>query len=211
MSIVEELLAAGSIQPLIVVGVYNAGDRRLEEYSPTRNRQGIGGGAKRFGRFMVESLKPLVDAEYRTLPGPETTGLGGSSMGGLVSLYLGMRHPAVFGNVIVMSPSLWWANHAILRPARRMQNKWNQRIWLDIGTAEGDTPDSFVRDARVLRSILLQGGWTLGENLRFVEDEGAGHDEKAWGRRIRDALAFLYPPRSATQQIRRDAESELHG
>ncbi len=211
MSIVEELIAADSIQPLIVVGVYNAGDKRLEEYSPNRNRQGVGGGAKRFGRFMVESLKPLIDAEYRTLSGPETTGLGGSSMGGLVSLYLGMHYPSVFGSLIVMSPSLWWANHAILRQARRMENNFNQRIWLDIGTAEGDTPDLFVRDARELRSILLQCGWTLGENLRFVEDEGAGHDEKAWGRRMRDALAFLFPPTSARQQVRRDAAPELHG
>ena len=146
-----------------------------------------------YARMIVEELKPFVDSEYRTRPDFTNTGLGGSSLGGLVTLYLGLHYPRVFGKLIVMSPSVWWANRAILRETRRLGRKSDQKIWLDVGTCEGQDPETCVQQAKELRDVLIEKGWQLERDLRYLEDEGAGHDEKAWGYRMRNALTFLFP------------------
>lgn len=190
---VEELIAAGEIEHLIIVGIYNAGEQRLEEYTHVRNRKGEGGRARRHAQFVVEELKPFVDSTYRTRPDAANTGLGGSSLGGLVTLYMGLHYPEIFGKLISMSPSVWWARRAILREIRKARGKFDQKIWLDVGTCEGDEPESCVRNVRDLRDALILRGWEMDSDLKFVEDEGAGHHEKAWGVRIREALKFLFP------------------
>jgi predicted alpha/beta superfamily hydrolase len=190
----EELISSGQIDPLIIIGIYNAGPTRMAEYTHVKDKRGRGGRAKRYAKLLVDDLKPFIDSEYRTLPGPEHTALGGSSLGGLVTLYLGLHYPDVFGKLIVMSPSVWWANRAILREVRKLKRKLPQKIWLDTGTCEGTNPEHCVEDARMLRDALITKGWKPEEDFRFVEDEGAGHNEKAWGFRMRDALKFLFPP-----------------
>lgn len=191
----EELISKDEIEALIIVGIYNAGPKRMAEYTHVRDRRGRGGRAKRYAKLIVEDLKPFIDSEYRTLTDKDHTALGGSSLGGLVTLYLGLHHPNIFGKLIVMSPSVWWANRAILREVRSLKKKLPQKIWLDIGTCEGSNPEYCVQDARMLRDALIAKGWKLGDDFRFVEDEGAGHNEKAWGFRMADALKFLFPPR----------------
>lgn len=189
----ERLIQSGEIQPLIIVGIYNAGEKRIAEYTHVRDRRGRGGRAYAYAKMLVQELKPFIDSEYRTLPDVANTGLGGSSLGGLVTLYLGLHYPQLFGKLIVMSPSVWWANRAILKETRKLRQKSEQQIWLDIGTCEGHDAEECVKNAQDLRDALIEKGWQLERNLRFVEDEGAGHDEKAWGNRMRDALAFLFP------------------
>ena len=189
----EELIGSGRIQPLILVGIYNT-RRRMSEYTPFRDRRGRGGRARSYGRMIVEDLKPFIDRTYRTLPGAANTGLGGSSMGGLVTLYLGLQYPEIFGKLIVMSPSVWWANLAILREVRNLRHKSAEKIWLDVGTHEGQNPHACVQHTVMLRDALIDKGWQLGRDLAFVEDQGAEHNEQAWGRRMRDALPFLFPP-----------------
>lgn len=189
----ERLISENTIEPLIIVGVYNAGAKRLDEYTHVRNWRGQGGRARRYARFVVEEVKPFIDSEYRTLPGPENTGLGGSSLGGLVTLYMGLHYPQLFGKLIAMSPSIWWARRAILREIKKARGKFDQKIWLDVGTCEGDDPDSCVRNVREFRDGLIHRGWAPDIDLKFLEDEGAGHNEKAWGFRLRDALTFLFP------------------
>jgi len=204
----EELIQKGEIAPLIIVGIYNAGSKRLAEYTPARDWRGRGGSAKTYARLVVEEVKPFVDREYRTLSDAANTGLGGSSLGGLVTIYLGLQFPAIFGKLIVMSPSVWWANRSILRFVRKLRGKSAQRIWLDIGTCEGDNPVACVENAKALRDALLEKGWQSGCDLQFVEDEGAGHDEKAWGYRMRSALKFLFPPQTdeLASQCKRSSE-----
>ena len=189
----EELIQSGQIEPVIIVGIYNAGEKRITEYTHVRDRRGRGGRARAYGKLIREDLKPFIDAEYRTLPDFADTGLGGSSLGGLVTLYLGLHHSRTFGKLIVMSPSIWWANRAILREVRKLPGKSGQKIWLDIGTCEGQNPDSCVKNAEDLRDALVAKGWQPGYDLEFVEDQGAGHNEKAWGARMRHALKFLFP------------------
>ncbi len=167
----------------------------MAEYTPVRDKRGRGGRAKDYAKLIVQDLKPFVDSEYRTLPDMENSAMGGSSLGGLVTLYLGLKYSEVFGKLIVMSPSVWWANRAILREVRSLKRKRPQKIWLDIGTCEGSNPEHCVEDARMLRDALIEKGWKLSEDFQFVEDEGAGHNEKAWGSRMSEALKFLFPPR----------------
>jgi predicted alpha/beta superfamily hydrolase len=189
----ELLISGGQIEPLIMVGVYNTGMKRIGEYTPVRDRRGRGGQARRYGRLMVEDLKPFIDERYRTYRDQANTGLGGSSLGGLVTMYLGLEYPNVFGKLVVMSPSVWWANRDILLRVEKLKKKLPLKIWLDIGTAEGSNAGMTERDAVSLRDALIEKGWQLGQDLGFEVDQGAGHNEQAWGNRIRDALKFLYP------------------
>ena len=191
--VAETLITAGAVQPLIIVGIYNSEMKRIAEYTPVRNQRGIGGQARKYGQLLVKELKPFIDNEYRTLSGRSDTALGGSSLGGLVSLHLGLQYPNTFGKLAVMSPSVWWGDRAILREVKALRKKPDTRIWLDIGTCEGEQPEACVRNVRDLRDALLTKGWNLDRDLRFIEDEGAGHDEKAWGFRMREVLTYLFP------------------
>src|SRR5687768_15315891 len=94
-----ELIEAGRIDPPVVVGIYNTGEMRIDEYTPTTDKKLGGGLADDYGRMIVEELKPLIDRTYRTRTDREGTGIAGSSLGGLVSLHLAFNHPAVFGKV----------------------------------------------------------------------------------------------------------------
>ena len=203
--LVETLIPEGQMQPVIIVGIYNTEMKRLEEYTPMRDQRGQGGRARMYGRLIIEDLKPFIDAEYRTLRGAVHTGMGGSSLGGLVSLYLGLQHPDTFGKLLVMSPSIWWAKRAILREVNKLPRKLDLKIWLDTGTCEGDNPQSCISNLRDLRDLLLSKGWQLGQDLSYVEDQGAGHDEKAWGFRMRQALTFLYQPRPQPPPLQHQA------
>jgi predicted alpha/beta superfamily hydrolase len=186
----DALTAADAIEPLIIVGIYNAGERRIDEYTPVEDKRLGGGHADAYGRMLVEELKPFVDAQYRTLPGAANSGLGGSSLGGLVSLYLGLQYPSVFSRLAVMSPSVWWRNRAILRTVATLAEKPDLRIWLDIGTKESTRA---VPEARLLRDGLIKKGWQLGEDLAYCEVEGAEHTESAWAERAGPMLRFLFP------------------
>ena len=188
----ERLIAEGRIEPLVVVAVDNGGERRAFEYMPTRDaRVGDGGGADLYGRMLVEELKPWVDARYRTRTGREDTGIAGSSFGGIVSLYVGFRHPDVFGKIAALSTSVWVDDHYIVRFVDALPARPETRIWTDIGTREGRTA---VPDARALRDALVRRGWREGVDLRYVEAEGAVHNEVAWAKRMPAVLEFLFPP-----------------
>jgi len=187
----EELIKAGVIEPLIIVGVYNTGEHRIDEYTPTRDRRHrAGGDAALYGRMLTEELKPFIDREYRTLVDPRNTGLGGSSLGGLATLYLGLQHPNVFGKLAVLSPSVWWDNRVILKVVRMTDPRPPLFIWLDIGTQEGGKT---VRDARALRDELVKAGWRIGSDLIYAEIPEAGHNEAAWAARVGPFLQFLFP------------------
>ena len=189
----QALILVGEIDPLIIVGIYNTPER-LEEYTHVpalRGRvKGQGGKADAYGRMIIEELKPFIDAEYRTRPEREFTGLGGSSLGGLVSMYLGLEHPDVFSRLAVMSPSAWWANNQIIRDVARLGERLPLRIWLDIGKREGPR---IKHQVRALKEILLANGWQIGADLAYIEVPDARHEEAAWAARFGDVLRFLYP------------------
>jgi predicted alpha/beta superfamily hydrolase len=191
----QKLILAGEIEPLIIVGIYNAGARRIDEYTPVKSdigrMRGHGGKADHYGRMIIEELKPFIDGEYLTKPEREYTGLGGSSLGGLVSLYLGFKRPDVFSRLAVLSPSVWWANNQIIREVARTAERLPLRIWLDIGKREGSR---IKHQVRALKEILLANGWTPRLDFAYVEIPEARHEEAAWAARFGDVLKFLYPP-----------------
>lgn len=190
----ERLIRGGVAAPVMIVGVGNTQDR-LKEYGPHDRRPGEWDLARAYGRFLTGELKPLIDATYRTLPGPADTGVGGSSMGGLISLFLCRWYPEVFGRCLAMSPSLWWDQELALRTFAG-NTAWlrTARVWLDIGGREGATPAAQranVRRARRLARLFRHHGFA---DFRFTEDRDAGHDERAWGWRFAEALPYLFPP-----------------
>jgi predicted alpha/beta superfamily hydrolase len=196
----ERMIPHGEVAPLIVVGVYNTSEREFE-YTPAQDRsRGKGGGADRYATFIVDEVKPFIDATYRTLPGREHTGIMGSSLGGIASLYIAWTHPEVFSKVGAMSTAWWWANAQILSVLEERVPPPGVRVWLDMGTAEDSTdrnrdevPD-LIELHRRARNILMDKGLSIPRRLRYVEDEGAVHNERAWSSRFPRAVAYLFPP-----------------
>ena len=186
----ESLIRSRSIRPLIIVAIYNAGEFRMDEYTNSQDAKGRGGKADLYGRFLIEELMPFIESNYRTRNEPRNVGIGGSSLGGLVTLYLGMKHPRRFGKLAVMSPSVWWNDRAILKEIPDPFPTLRPRIWLDIGTGEGEQT---VHDARLLRDELLRKGWSRNRELHYVEAPGAQHTEAAWRARVPSMLRFLFP------------------
>ena len=176
-------------EPMIIVGVDHAGPGRIDEYTPTRDAsRNAGGKAGGYAKLLIDELKPVIDSRYRTLP--DDTAAGGSSLGGLVSLYLGLTRPDVFHRIAAMSASVWWGGRSILEFVDRFQGP-HPRLWVDVGGREGkDT----LRDARALRDRLRAKGWSDAD-LGYLEEPRADHSERAWARRARRMLEFLFPPR----------------
>ena len=190
------------LAPLIIVAVANTGEQRVHEYAPTRGRvdkrKRSKGMLRQYGRFLIEELKPFIDRKYRTRPDAGSTGLGGSSLGGLATLTLGLWFPNVFTRLMVMSPSIWWDDCAIYGMVDELEEKLPLKIWLDTGTQE----PGWER-ARDLRDRLVGRGWRLFDDLQYFEAEGAGHSEGAWAARVDPALRFLFPPVPAKPKTRR--------
>lgn len=193
------LTYAQVIEPVIIVAIGNAGRDRIDEYTPTRDSMhDAGGDADRYGQMLVYEIKPWVDRMWRTRRGPRDTGLAGSSLGGLLTLHLGLTHPAVFGKLGLLSPSVWWDDRWILRrlPLSGTSPE-DLKIWLDVGTGE----HRMLRGARLLCGMLLRQGWRIGESLQYLEAEDALHNERAWADRTGLFLRFLFPSPSSSRTL----------
>ena len=193
----QRLVTQKLIEPVIIVAVANAGAARIHEYAPTRGRLEEGkrkrskGLLRHYGGFLINELKPFIDARYRTLVEPQYTGLGGSSLGGLATICLGLWFPNVFRRLAVMSPSIWWDHAVLLKMIEEIDEEARPplKIWLDTGTYE----EGWER-APILRDGLLEKGWRLYDDLHYFEDQHAQHTEAAWAHRMDAVLRFLYPP-----------------
>jgi predicted alpha/beta superfamily hydrolase len=186
----DRLTREGLIEPVILVGINNTGLRRTAEYTPSRDMRLRGGDGDLYGRLLVEELKPLIDRTFRTLPGAPHTGVGGSSLGGLISLYLGFTYPEVFSKVAALSPSIWWDNRSILRTVSSGRMRPDLRIWLDMGTGEGLR---HLRDTDLLHRRLLDRGWRDNIDLKYFRVPNGLHSETAWAARFDQVLQFLFP------------------
>ena len=193
----QSLITSRAIEGIIIVGIYNAGKDRIDEYTPTADaKYKLGGKADLYGRMLVEELKPFIDSQYRTQREAKHTALGGSSLGGLASRHLALKYPKVFGKVAVISPSVWWDQKQILREVNALKHRPSLRVWLDMGTREGkdkSDADEATENARRLRDALIAKGWKEGSDLTYFEAEGAEHNERAWAERVGPMLKFLFP------------------
>lgn len=192
--IAQQLVTDGRIEPIIIVGVENTWQRVLE-YTPAEVG-GAGGKADLYARMLVEEIKPLIDKTYRTKPDRAHTGVAGSSLGGLVSLYMVKKYPDLFGQCAAVSPSLSWGNGQFARDAER-DVSWasTARIWLDMGTAESADPEkarNAVRQTAAFAELLKNSGLTPGRDFAWKAFAGAEHNEQAWAERFDEILLFLY-------------------
>ena len=178
----------------IAVAVPNTREARMAEYNPWRGLDGragrrrwVGGQGDAYLDWLVGSVKPLIDGSFPTAGERSATGIIGSSMGGLISMYALLSHADVFGLAGVMSPSIGWSDYRLLRLIRERGLR-RARIHLDMGGREWR---GMLRDARRLRDALVEAGLVEGRDLRYVEERYATHREEAWARRLPDALRFL--------------------
>ncbi len=197
----EALINAKLVEPLIIVAIPNAGSERANEYLPTsvkRGQSAMGGKGDMYGRMLTEELKPQIDKLYRTKPGARDTGLAGSSLGGVITFWLGITRPDVFTKLGVFSPSLWWDSELMLKRAQALPGKLPLKIWLDMGTSEsGNSKEDpgYADSARRLDAALRTKGWVEGRDLAYYEDGFAAHNENSWARRFPAMLMFLFPAR----------------
>ncbi len=189
------LLDQGKVPPLIVVGIDNAQKDRPKEYLPHRSMhppvfrpQG-----KRYPEFLLHEVMPFLYLRYRIARGPENTGLGGSSLGAIISLYTVMHRPGVFGRLLLESPSLFISDRQLLKSSRAFR-QWPAKVFMAMGTREAGNENrdrQVVEDVRELKHLFRRAG--LGEDRLLVKiDEGATHSEKEWARRFPEALTFLF-------------------
>lgn len=194
---VDETMARLSAEGIeaIVVGIPNAEAQRVAEYNPYPTERFHHAQGNAYVRFIMETVKPSIDNAYRSLTDAAHTGIIGSSMGGLISLYAWLAYPHVFGLGGVMSPSIWVAPESVFSHVKHADFNTG-RLYLDTGTAETTRKlkryaKAFADNVVALRLTLEARGYTQPERLKFVYEEGGQHNESSWARRLPDALRFL--------------------
>lgn len=192
------LIGENAIAPLIVVGIDNAGENRIKEYTYVADSEHGGGDGAKYAEFLLKEVRPLVEEKFRVRTGPVDTYIGGSSLGGLVSLEIARRNPGIFGGVIAMSPSLWWANGQVLAEIEHdAGGLQDARIWIDMGAAESiarqpDSAKRFVEQARQLDRLF--SAQQINHQL-MVDEVHTQHNERAWAHRFPQAIAWLLEER----------------
>lgn len=200
---VDSLIKDGAIEPLIVVGVDNAGRSvRANEYlpypdvylrPPLANPQG-----SKYPDFLIQEVMPFINRHYRTKTDAEHTGLGGSSYGALIALHTVITRPGVFGRLLLESPSLYVSDGQVIKESEKVR-QWPRKVYIGVGTNEGGRADckpgdmnrEAVQDVLKLEYVLETSDVT-GGRLKVVVDECAVHNESAWAKRFPAALEFLY-------------------
>ena len=194
---VRKLVAEKKIPPLIVVGVDHAGKDRAREYLPYKDFVGNPDmdepAGKQFPDFMAKEVMPLVDGQYRTLPGPHNTGIGGSSYGGVATLYALLTKPGVFGYGLIESPVLWVGMGQPVRDTNPLA-AMPRKVFVAFGGKEASDPvvsEKMIGLVRQVESNFHAAGYDE-TNFRVVIDPEAEHTEAAWEKRLPGALTFLF-------------------
>lgn len=205
----EKLIKQDLLQEIIIVGVFNT-MARLEEYTPTSSVTMGGGRGPLYLKFLIEELMPVINQKFNTLTGPANTGIMGSSLGGLISLWAGFEHPDVFGRIGSISPSLWWDSNFMEKVYLPTKEQLDHKIWLDMGTFEGlnrQGKSVALQDTQRVSNLLLRKGYQQGHDLFYFEHIGARHDEASWASRIHMPLLFLFGKPEV--EVRLDLETEV--
>ncbi len=179
----------------IVTGIDNGGKKRLDEYSPWENPKYGGGEGVAYTDFIAKTLKPYVDKHYRTLPEKENTAIFGSSMGGLISFYAGLKYPEIFGLTGVFSPSFWFSEKSF-DFARSHGNQQDSRIYFLCGDAEGENTtlneiSQTVLDMNKMSELLRISGFET-KNILLKVIPGGKHNEKLWRENFKEAVTWLF-------------------
>lgn len=179
----DRLIKRGQVAEIIVVAI-DSGSTRHQDYIPPED----GGQADRFAKFLASEFKPFIDQNFRTKPNRENTGLLGSSLGGVMSLYAGWKYFHTFGRVGSMSGS-WWLTG--FRDSLSRQRKRPLTVYLDSG--DSGVANDCVHHTNRVRSILEELGFEMGQDLHHGVGRFHEHNERAWSERLPHALRFLFP------------------
>ena len=193
----DQLIDLGAISEMIVVGLHTDADR-IALLSPSRDARFGGGDGAQMLAFLIDELKPALDARLRTRPEREHTAMMGSSMGGLFSFYTAWNRPDVFGKVACLSSSFWWDDRSMVREARGRCPFPRPLIYIDSGAAINPFEnDAYLRDGYhhtvALRDALVNHCYIAGDNLHILAFPGAAHDGPSWAARLAIPLQLLFP------------------
>lgn len=192
-STLSTLVNEGTLDPWVLIAI-PAIDRTPEMTPTLASRRALRSGRRlahprrgveAFADYIVDVVLPAAEEEA---PLRERGAVLGYSFGGLAALHVGLRYPERFPRVIAMSPSLWFARRAALRAVAHA-NDWPSRVWLDVGTREGNGNEDIpymVADARQLRVELERHDVNVG----YYEAIGRPHGSNEAGPRMRDALRY---------------------
>lgn len=183
----EDLQNKDSTNGIIIIGVDNGGLTRIDEYSPWVNPQYGGGEGDEYIDFIISTLKPFIDANFRTLPSRENTGIMGSSMGGLISWYGGLAHQDVFSKVGVFSPSFWFSPE-VMTFAASTSKQYPTSFYFLAGSLEGSDTDANIK--KVMRRMSANG-FTQSE-MKYQYVQGGTHSETFWSQWFDNAVLWLY-------------------
>jgi predicted alpha/beta superfamily hydrolase len=179
----DKLFYEKSLSGIIVVGIDNGRESRIDEYIPSKK-------GRYYACFISNTLKPYIDKRFRTLPGREYTGVMGSSLGGLISLYMGAKYPHIFSKIGAVSPAMYFSGDSLKNVSRKLDMK----IYMDVGTKEDlpyTTARQYADDVWKTYFQLICAGFSSDE-MRLIVDKDAAHCEAAWSRRFASTIKWLY-------------------
>jgi predicted alpha/beta superfamily hydrolase len=182
-----DALAAEGL-PVIAVGIDHGGDTRLNELSPWPNAKYGPAEGIAYLEFLAHTLKPAIDAAYRTLPDRDHTLVGGSSMGALMAHYAIEKYPGVYGKALEFSPSFWYGGEAAFDYTFGRCLPAGTRIYLVTGGEEGDEA---LGDLRRMTSVLA-GNASPGVAVHSEVRPGAKHNETFWRQEFPQAVRWLF-------------------
>jgi predicted alpha/beta superfamily hydrolase len=199
---VEHLVGSFKIAPMFVVGIDNGGDKRSSEYlpypDPRNDKDGVADqknvDGKEYARYLTTEVMPFIEKRYRVAAGAMNTGIGGSSYGAVIALYIALQYPGTVGHLLLESPPLWIGNGQLLKDVQKAK-VLPHKIYVGIGTNEDakNTEDSAeaVKLVQELEADLRKKG--MGPTrLKVVVEDAGEHTEAAWSKRLPEAMLFLY-------------------
>lgn len=208
-NIADRLYNEEKIKGIIIVGIDNDSSVRYNEYSPWRNEEisnllyGLkestnkGGQGFEYIDFIVDTLKPYIDSNYKTLPDRGNTAIGGSSMGGYISLCAGIKYQNIFSKVAALSSAIWFSEEDIKKFIEITGKRDDMKIYMDIGTQETSNrdihefPQIYLNSNKNTYEVLKKVGFDDRE-VKFIVLEGAVHSEMEWALRLPEALEWLF-------------------
>lgn len=172
-------------QDVIIVGIDHGGDQRIDELTPFPNEKYGGGNGEAYVNYIVNNLKPYIDENFRSKPQREHTGIFGSSLGGLISFYAGIKHPETFGKVGVFSPSFWFSE-SIYDFTENAEITEAIKFYFLAGSAEDETLIPNIN--KMIRLLEVK---VSEENILFNTVEDGEHNEQLWREAFPKAILWL--------------------
>lgn len=174
---------------VIIIAIDHAMDKRIVEYTPQNTKTKLGKGeGRQYIRFLADTLKPYIDKRFRTLSDWGNTGIGGSSMGGLVSIYAGLMYPNIYGRLMIFSPSLW-VTPRIRFQLLNLKQPYGGRVYLYGGNKESET---MVPNLKRLQAALEAQHVHIKPQFLISVDPYGKHTEAHWSKEFSPALKWLF-------------------